>query len=1420
MALVDAWLRAGLPSSSSLSPSPFSPPSPLQRKVFTMALGVCCRARDGGLARRVLEAMESHGHLPEGPGADSTPFSAALDASALAGDLPAAGALLDRMLAAGVLPEGSAISNLLRAFTAAGRARDAMVAVRRMEEVGKGTPLERRVYGALLSALGEQGRAEEALALVDRLVGEGRLPTPLPSVLFSPLLGNLAEQGKGRTPARQVWAVWEALRERHGVEPKLSPWAFHGMAQCLEQEGQHAKLLALCESLRGPDGSIPLHPAVVTAALRAAEAVGDDAAVLRYCRERTEALQEPLSVRQLRLGFVAALRQPDGGGSGSAALAMLETAPTSPALRPLQRRNVRASALVELRRNAEAKALYADGALSLASPSPRDETVLADVYEARLHLAVGAARRGELGEAWAQLGEIERVGWQPRPSSSSAATGTAHVGVALELLKRGQAEEAMDALRRLGRFGPSSPHSQEPYRIVLGAAARASNAHAALRLLAEMKAQALPITPMSYNSALYACANAKSAPSSGSGKAGGGGGGYLAEARALFQEMLGMEPPPTLANYNTYLLALARHGQVNEAREVVEGMAARGVRPSVVSYNTALAAGAAAGAWSQVQGLLRAMEAERGVAPDVVSYNTAMSTFQQPAASAVGGGGSGEGEGEGAVLALALLEEMRGKGLRPDTTTYNILVDVCCKAGRLDAARGLLPTMKAERRGPDRLTFNSLAHGYLRARRFEEAWAVLEEMQQAGCRPDAYTHRLGLKALAALGRDGEVEARVRSLLRGHGGQGQGRRAVQAAHELVEVVLVAMATAGRAGDGIALMRRLEKEAAFRGGLTAEAFVSAVHGSRAAGDLEGGAALLAEARRRQLPVSRRLVLPLVKLAGKQLEWERVLSLLELLEAGGGRLDLELHNMRLRALAHLGDAERCRAGLADMRAQGVEPNGDSFSWTLRAEQAGGAANTGGLRRMLHQSRDGALAPTQELIQAQVVTLRKLGNWRGLLKLLDLVADGGLDGVRVTTGMTNHALSALAQKKLWALSLQTIARMGGGGGRSGSGGSSDSSHGGGGGGGDFSGAPPDAVTYLHQIVALGQLGRWQDAVALLYRVQDGALGPQVVPEETMYTAAAAACARAGRLTETQEVMALREANGFKPTVYSCNTLLQAYARLGQVEAALAVLAGIKAQTGEEPDVVSYNSLIEAHRERGTPLGDADGVLNIYRRLLASAVEGPGGLRPDSLTYTALLSACVPAGQWPVALYLHGEAQFLLKADGDGRVKVLRTLLGALEELGVDGLFAARAYEEAASVWRGCISHWQRDGDGGRVLDFHDFSRAMTKAALTYVLERDFVGRFTRPALAGPDAAAEAPPRALSPLVMVVGRGRHSHTGEPLLKDEVQRFLASLNPPLRAVTPPHNAGRLVVSAGQLRAYIQAQQAMRQKGQGVNERGR
>lgn len=502
---------------------------------------------------------------------------------------------------------------------------------------------------------------------------------------------------------------------------------------------------------------------------------------------------------------------------------------------------------------------------------------------------------------------------------------------------------------------------------------------------------------------------------------------------------------------------------------------------------------------------------------------------------------------------------------------------------------------------------------------------------------------------------------------------------------------------------------------------------------------------------------------------------------------------------------------------RREGIEPDDVSYSWALRNEIKQ-SNNARGIKEVLAQAQEGGLPVDQNLAQIQVSALKKLGDWRGATLLLDRLvhqrqraaAAAAQDRawkkkrsrqterkegeVRVTTVMFNNALAALAQADQWDRSVDMIGGM--------------KSH---------YGVEPDSVTYHYLITALGHLGKWEKALEVFEQVRSGVFGKHIVIQEQTYTTLMSICARGGRLEQTMQLYKLREASGMAHNRFSMNTIITAHVRAGQLDKAIEIFNGLSAKPGCEPDIVTYNALIDGHRLHETPL-EIGGLL-LHRRLLATP-----GLVPDAWTYTSLIASCSLSDMWPIALYLYDEAQLVLDTKNDASIgpsrkrdnevtrhrpllnatllspatststeegkyehfQVLKVAISALDSMQACD-FASQIYSEA--FYKGYVTHWV-DVPGGLVVDLHNFSRPMAKAALKCVLE---------------ELVAGYSPRSLvPPLYIIVGQGHKSAGGEAVLKQEVMTFFGNLNYPLHVEVHGKNPGRLVVSSTHLGAYLNA----------------
>ena len=78
---------------------------------------------------------------------------------------------------------------------------------------------------------------------------------------------------------------------------------------------------------------------------------------------------------------------------------------------------------------------------------------------------------------------------------------------------------------------------------------------------------------------------------------------------------------------------------------------------------------------------------------------------------------------------------MAGAEVRPDATTYNILLDAYTKANMSDKAEDLLRHMQSAKIKPDKVTYNTLMNCYTSVGDLDKAGDVMESMLRRRMRP-------------------------------------------------------------------------------------------------------------------------------------------------------------------------------------------------------------------------------------------------------------------------------------------------------------------------------------------------------------------------------------------------------------------------------------------------------------------------------------------------------------------------------------------------------------------------------------------------------------------------------------------------------------------------------------------------------------
>ncbi|CAM9875314.1 unnamed protein product, partial [Ectocarpus fasciculatus] len=218
----------------------------------------------------------------------------------------------------------------------------------------------------------------------------------------------------------------------------------------------------------------------------------------------------------------------------------------------------------------------------------------------------------------------------------------------------------------------------------------------------------------------------------------------------------------------------------------------------------------------------------------------------------------------------------------------------------------------------------------------------------------------------------------------------------------------------------------------------------------------------------------------------------------------------------------------------------------------------------------------------------------------------------------------------------------------------------------------PPPTVCNTAILKAMGKAGKVDEAIAWLGDTYDAATAAAaaaatavsgggstkddeqesvrgfVCLDHSSFMAVLSACSKAGSWRAALSVLREMDRAGVTPETVAFNTVLAAFehrAHSGGSSSgggaakrepprwpmALELLADME-RRGVEPDVVTYNSLINVLRWGG----QRDRALEILDGM--NAKGGAGGVRPDVITYNSAIAACASGGEWKKASQLIGE--------------------------------------------------------------------------------------------------------------------------------------------------------------------------------------
>jgi pentatricopeptide repeat protein len=337
------------------------------------------------------------------------------------------------------------------------------------------------------------------------------------------------------------------------------------------------------------------------------------------------------------------------------------------------------------------------------------------------------------------------------------------------------------------------------------------------------------------------------------------------------------------------------------------------------------------------------------------------------------------------------------------------------------------------------------------------------------------------------------------------------------------------------------------------------------------------------------------------------------------------------------------------------------------------------------------------------------------------------------------------------------------------------------------------DSVALAYAMLACSKANQWEESLNLLRLY--GSSDSSVVPFNSLI----AACGRCSRPDVAIEVLNEMESHNVAPdelsyrnAVIACNQAEHARAReerdsltTGENEerkrtqmfewweCALSLLRRMK-ESGLDPDIQTYSSVISACEAAGEwqralgllqSLQDQNKELNLY-------------------CYNAGISACATGGAWIEALELY---ECMKERGGPLRPNSV-TISGIVQALDNAGQkeMAQSIYVEAAQ--KGVVKPWKisknSQGDPLRLMDLHQFSAALARAAVRSHLER----------------LLAKPPTRIEDLVIVVGKGLHS-LEKPVLDKAVSSVLTE-EFDLTPYVDEANRGRIVVHKEALQKLV------------------
>merc|ERR1719298_268433 len=377
--------------------------------------------------------------------------------------------------------------------------------------------------------------------------------------------------------------------------------------------------------------------------------------------------------------------------------------------------------------------------------------------------------------------------------------------------------------------------------------------------------------------------------------------GRLELARKLFQQ----SGNPDLLNYMSLIRAAGREKNARKALDLLKELEQSPIEVDTTCYNCVLDVCVACCENTMALELFERMKVVDRL--DVISYNTLLKLLMK--------------QGSWAKVEV-VLEEMRGRGLKPNVVTYNSLINAFISNGDMASAWRYLEDMETYGVAMDAYTCSIMMKGLKHSSRKEDMDRILALMDKAKVVPDEVLMNTLLDACVRL-RD---PRRLNNALN----QFKASGVVPSMHANA-VLIKAYGHAHRLDQAWKVWRELMHERKTHP--NEEVYCAMIDACVHSDDLDAASKLFVEMRK-QIPNSSKgtmIFSSLVKGFTQRKEMDRAMELYEKV-SDAGACNLVTYNTLIDIYARVGDMDKVSKMFRDMCDRGVDPDLITYSTVIK--------------------------------------------------------------------------------------------------------------------------------------------------------------------------------------------------------------------------------------------------------------------------------------------------------------------------------------------------------------------------------------------------------------------------------------------------------------------------------------------------------